>query len=170
MGHPSTSSARRARRLPGEAGIALYELTIAGSALAITACGLSVVAVSSLSTSARNRETAQARMSAWQLLEQLQNIPVGDVYSTFNTASNDDPPGDDTAPGGVFMIESGPAAIQVGNRTGEILFPESDPGVSLSFDVRGGGLDGPPDDRAPRAGQSVDVPHRADLHPDEEPT
>jgi hypothetical protein len=129
MSQPSISSARHTNRLRGEAGIALFELMIAGAVLAIAACGLSVVLVNSLSTSARNRETAQARMAAWQLMEQLQNIPVGDVYSTFNMASNDDPLGENTAPGGVFMIETKPAAIQVSNMTGEILFPESDPGV-----------------------------------------
>lgn len=123
---PGAPPAPRASR---ESGIALYELMIAGAVLAIAACGLSVVLVSSLSTSARNREAAQARMATWQLMEQIQSIPVGDVYSTFNLCPEDDPLGEDTAPGGVFMIETKPAAIQVSNMTGEVLFPESEPGV-----------------------------------------
>ena len=91
--------------------------------LAIGACGLSAVLVNAMATTAVNKESAQARAAARQLLEQIQNIPVNDVYATFNDDIKDDPLGVDTAPGSTFEIELKPASSQVTNVIGEILFP-----------------------------------------------
>ena len=118
-----------------ETGITLVELLIAGTILAVAACGLSAVLVNSMTTSAVNKETAQARTAARQLLEQLQNIPVSDVYATFNAVTADDPLGEGTAPGSVFKIETKPAAIQVSSMTGEIIFPEDGNAGVLREDV-----------------------------------
>ena len=118
------------------AGFTLIELIAAASVLAIAACGMSVAIVNAMSTSAVTRETAQARAAARQLMEQIQNIPVHDVFATFNTISTDDPLGPGTAPGGIFDIQTKPAAVQVSNMTGEILFPEAGVAGELREDVQ----------------------------------
>jgi hypothetical protein len=129
----------------------VVELVFAGAVLAVAACGLSMVLVTSMGTATVNRETTQARAAAKQMIEQIQNIPAGDVFATFNGVSEDDPLGVGTAPGGLFMIETKPATVQVSNMTGEILFPGSgktgvlredieDPELGLPADLNGDGV------------------------------
>jgi hypothetical protein len=107
-----------------EAGLTLIELLIAGAFVALAACGLSAVLVGSMAMGAVNKETAQARAAAQQMLEQLHNIPAGDVYATFNQITSDDPYGTGSAPGSVFSVRTKPSAIQVSNMIGEVLFPD----------------------------------------------
>ena len=117
-------------------GFTLIELVAAGAILAIGACGLSSVLVNAMTTTAVNRESSQARAAAQQLLEQIQNIPVGDVFATFNDDTRDDPLGPSTAPGSSFEIELKPAAAQVSSMTGEVLFPTLTSMGALREDVR----------------------------------
>jgi prepilin-type N-terminal cleavage/methylation domain-containing protein len=133
------------RRPRADAGFTLIEILMSGAVLAVAACGLSAVLVNSMAASAVNKETAQARAAARQMLEQLQNIPVSDVYATFNGITNDDPLGEGTAPGGAFVIHTKPAAIQVSNMTGEILFPGDSKSGVLSEDVKDPALGMPMD-------------------------
>jgi hypothetical protein len=115
---------RETGRNRDEAGLTLIELLIAGSFIALAACGLSAVLVGSMAMGAVNKETAQARAAAQQMLEQLQNLPAGDVYATFNEITTDDPYGTGSAPGSVFSVRTKPSAIQVSNMVGEVLFPD----------------------------------------------
>jgi len=131
-----------------DAGFTLVEVLIAGAFLALAACGMSAVIAGSMSMNAVNKETAQARTAARRMLEELQNVPTGDIFATFNGISEDDPMGEATAPGSLFSIEMKPAEIQVSNMTGQIVFPESyisgelredtvDPGLGMPRDLNG---------------------------------
>ena len=128
-------NSRRDAKGHRQGGFTLLELIAAAAVLSIGACGLSAVLVNAMATSAVNKETAQARAAARQLLEQIQNIPVSDVYATFNDDTRDDPLGVATAPGSVFEIELKPAPSQVTNMIGEILFPCSDKTGELREDI-----------------------------------
>ncbi|MEN8148871.1 MAG: hypothetical protein ABFS86_03555 [Planctomycetota bacterium] len=112
-------------RCDTEAGITLIEVLIAGALIAIAACAMAALLTGSLGMTAVNKETAQARTAARRMLEELQNVPPGDVYATFNNLTEDDPLGEATAPGSIFSIQMKPAAIQVSNMTGTIIFPEN---------------------------------------------
>ena len=132
-----------------EAGFTLVEVLIAGAFIAVAACGMAALLAGSMSMTAVNKETAQARTAARRMLEELQNVPSGDVFSTFNTITTDDPLGQATAPGSIFTIQMKPAAIQVSNMTGTIIFPENlgqlredvkDPALGMPRDLNGDGV------------------------------
>jgi prepilin-type N-terminal cleavage/methylation domain-containing protein len=125
----------KTRKSGREAGFTLVEILIASAFLAVAACGVSAVLTGSMSMSAVNKETAQARHAAQRMLEELQNVPSGDIFATFNNITKDDPLGEATAPGGVFAIHMKPAAIQVSNMTGEVMFPESEDTGELREDI-----------------------------------
>ena len=120
----------------GESGFTLIEVLMAGSFLALAACGMSAVLAGSMSMAAVNKETAQARTAAQRMLEELQNVPTSDIFATFNNIVEDDPLGQSTAPGSLFAIKTKPAAIQVSNMTGEIFFPEAPQTGELREDLR----------------------------------
>lgn len=137
------------RRNSSEAGFTLIEVLVAGAFIAVAACGMSAVLAGSMSLTAVNKETAQARTAARRMLEELQNVPPGDVFSTFNTVTTDDPYGAATAPGSIFSIQMKPAAIQVSGMTGTIIFPENlgelredmkDPNLGMPRDLNGDGV------------------------------
>jgi len=118
-----------------EAGISLLEVLIAGAFLALAACGMSAVLAGSMSMNSVNKESAQARTAAQRMLEELQNVPTGDIFATFNSITVDDPLGAATAPGGLFSIHMKPAAVQVSNMTGRVVFPELRPSGELREDM-----------------------------------
>jgi len=133
-----------------ETGISLLEVLIAGAFLALAACGMAAVLTGSMSMNAVNRESAQARTAAQRMLEELQNTPTGDIFATFNSNPADDPLGPSTAPGNLFEINMRPAAVQVSNMTGRVVFPERpvtgelredtvDPALGMPRDLNGDG-------------------------------
>jgi hypothetical protein len=132
-----------------EAGITLVEILIAGAFIALAACGMAALLAGSLSMNAVNKETAQARTAARRMLEELQNVPASDVFATFNTVTEDDPLGQATAPGSIFSIQMKPAAIQVSDMTGTVVFPEyvgqlredlKDENLGMPRDLNGDGV------------------------------
>jgi len=124
----------RRRREP-DSGFTLLEVLIAGAFLALAACGMSAVLAGSMSMNAVNKETAQARTAAQRMLEELQNVPTGDIFATFNSIPGDDPLGPATAPGSMFSIHMKPAAVQVSGMTGRVVFPELLPSGELREDT-----------------------------------
>jgi hypothetical protein len=140
-----TNASRNTIGMNPEAGLSLIELLMAGAFLAVAACGMSAVLAGSLGMTAVNKETALARNAAQRMLEELQNVPPGDVFTTFNHIIDDDPLGDGTAPGGLFSVKTKPAPVSVSSMFGEIIFPEPNKSGELREDMKDEALGMPRD-------------------------
>jgi Tfp pilus assembly protein PilV len=73
------------RKSCGESGFTLIQVVLATAVLTIAALSLTVVQISSLSLTASNRETAEARHVARQILEDLRSETVSEVYARYNS-------------------------------------------------------------------------------------
>jgi hypothetical protein len=101
-----------------EAGFSLIQVIIAATLLLLAALSLSGVQINSMALSATNRETTVARNLVRQILEQIQDLPIADVYATYNDDPTDDPDGDSTAPGSTLALST-----EAGDMTATISFP-----------------------------------------------
>ena len=135
----------RERAEKSEGGFTLLEIVMTGAVLAIGACGMASVLVQSMTVTAVNRETTLAREAARQVLEQIVDIPAGEVYTIFSAT---DPalkdvavyqdPAYTTESQTYYSTESLTTNTQfsdVSGMTANVIFPAAVGGYSLREDV-----------------------------------
>ncbi len=94
------------RRGSASGGFALIEVALALLVIAVATLGSVSWTLSGMSLEAANRETADAHDAMRGLLEELQSVPLEEVFARFNHLPEDDPNGAGTAPGGDFVIKT----------------------------------------------------------------
>jgi type II secretory pathway pseudopilin PulG len=132
------------RKSCGESGFTLIQVVLATAVLTIAALSLTVVQISSLSLTASNRETAEARHVARQILEDLRSETVSEVYARYNSIPTDDPEGDGTGPGDTLTVPTDcgtmTASIEFPGNTGAVLREDAvDAELGMPRDLDGDG-------------------------------
>lgn len=128
-----------------EGGFTLLEIVMTGAVLAIGACGMASVLVQSMTVTAVNRETTLARQAARQVLEQIVDIPAGQVYTVFSATDPrakdvyvEEDPAFTTESQTYYATESLTMNSQfsdVSGMTASVIFPADLGGYSLREDV-----------------------------------
>lgn len=118
-----------------EAGFTLLELIMGATILAIGVCGLAATLTYSMTLAQTNRESAEARIAAKEILELVRAVPVEDVFATFNSVKEDDPVTDGIAPGDTFVITRSSEEGTTSSYTARVEFPVDDQGGALREDV-----------------------------------
>lgn len=118
---PRRPAPRRAR------GVTLVELVVAMAVLSVALMGLMSTILSSSTLQQNTREKAVAYNHARRLLEEMRSVDFREVYARYNSTTGDNPAGG-ASPGSVFTV-AGLIPPHSGNPVGEIIFPESGPGI-----------------------------------------
>ncbi len=106
------------------AGFSLVEIALVTVFLLVAVGGLSSAVISALKLSRTTEETSLADDASRALGSQMQTLPFGDVFQTYNADPADDPLGPGTAPGAGFDVRG--LTVRTGDpdgRVGRILFP-----------------------------------------------
>ncbi len=88
-----------------ERGALLIEILLALLVLALAAAGSVSSTISGMSLEQDNRETAVATDTLRHVVEELETIPLDEVFARFNADPADDPDGAGTAPGNLFAVD-----------------------------------------------------------------
>jgi prepilin-type N-terminal cleavage/methylation domain-containing protein len=119
----------------GESGFTLVELLMGATVLAIGICGLAVTLVYSMTLAETNRESAEARIAAKEVMERVRAVPVEDIFATFNGVTDDDPESDQEVPGGTFVVTRSPLEDLCESYTAQIEFPTGEYAGYLREDI-----------------------------------
>ena len=103
---PTPPVHRPAARHHGERGFGLLEVALALVVIAVATLGSVSWTLSGMSLEADNREMADAHDAMRQLFEELNALPIEQVFARCNDDPTDDPGGEGTSRGGVFTIEA----------------------------------------------------------------
>jgi hypothetical protein len=111
----------------GRQGFTLMELMVSFSALLVVLLGFSRMLISSHLASSTTHDATLAKEAARAMIEELQAMPLAQIYPAHNASGADDPGGADTAAGPHFAVrglEAGPTDAD--GMPGRIFFPERD--------------------------------------------
>jgi type II secretory pathway pseudopilin PulG len=105
-------------------GFTLVEVCVAATMLAIAISGLLGVMLAGMSLDRVNRESAIAQQAARAALEQLQGVPFGEVFASYNGWAGDDGGLTLAARGAGFVVAGlDPQPGDADGWCGEVLFP-----------------------------------------------
>jgi prepilin-type N-terminal cleavage/methylation domain-containing protein len=118
-----------------ESGFTLLELIMGTTVLAIGICGLAVSLVYSMTLAQTNRESAEARIAAKEILERVRGVPVEEIFAAFNGTADDDGTTTAGAPGSTFQLTRTTKDGATATYTAHVEFPVGDMAGVLREDL-----------------------------------